>query len=55
MARPTNKNELFTTANMQFDKLQKLIDGISEEQQGTDFCFEISEKDKEAHWIRDKT
>lgn len=54
MARPTNKNELLTTANMQFDKLQNLIDSISEEQQGTDFCFEISEKDKEAHWTRDK-
>lgn len=54
MPRPTTKTELLTTANTHFEKLQKLIDSISEEQQGVEFCFEVTEKDKEAHWKRDK-
>ena len=54
MPRPTNKSELIEQATVQFDKLQNLIEGMSKEQQEIPFCFAVTEKDKEAHWTRDK-
>lgn len=49
MARATNKKELLKQASMQFEKLQASIASMSEEQQASDFCFQVTEKDKEAH------
>lgn len=54
MARPTTKKELLDQATMQFEKLQALIASMSEAQQASDFCFQVTDKDKEAHWKRDK-
>lgn len=54
MARPTTKIELLTAANTQFEKMWKLIDGMTADEQTAKFCFDITEKDKEAHWKRDK-
>ena len=54
MARPTTKKELLDQATMQFEKLQALIASMSEAQQDRDFCFQLTDKDKETHWKRDK-
>lgn len=54
MPRPTTKNELLTAADTQFNKMWKLIDSMAEDEQVTNFSFELNEKDKEAHWTRDK-
>lgn len=54
MSRATNKKELLHQAKTQFEKLQTLIASMSEEQQASDFCFQVTEKDKEAHWKRDQ-
>ncbi|MDL2257748.1 ClbS/DfsB family four-helix bundle protein [Eubacteriales bacterium OttesenSCG-928-K08] len=54
MPRPQTKNDLIITANEQFDKLLNMIDGMSAEEQNATFCFPITQKDKEAHWKRDK-
>ncbi|MCC8187295.1 MAG: ClbS/DfsB family four-helix bundle protein [Bacteroides sp.] len=44
MARPTNKQDLLTTANRQFDKLCKLIDTMpGEKRQGT---FSFADRDR---------
>ena len=50
MARPTTKQELILAGNEQFERMFKLIEDMSEnEQKGT---FELD--GKEAHWKRDK-
>lgn len=54
MPRPTTKEGLLNAANMQFDKLISMIDSMTETEQTADFSFEVTEKDKEAHWKRDK-
>lgn len=54
MARPTTKKELLDQATMQFEKLQALIASMSEAQQASDFCFQLTDKDKETHWKRDR-
>ena len=54
MARPTTKKELLDQATMQFEKLQALIASMSEAQQDRDFCFQLTDKDKETHWKRDR-
>ena len=54
MARPTTKKELLDQATMQFQKLQALIASMSEAQQDRDFCFQLTDKDKETHWKRDR-
>lgn len=54
MARPQTKNELIKAANGQFAKLQDLIDSMADGEQNLPFCFSVTEKDKEAHWRRDK-
>lgn len=54
MARATTKADLITSANGQFDKMWKLIDNMSEEQQMMTFAEEMASAGKEAHWSRDK-
>lgn len=54
MARPTTKEELLNAANSGYEKLCNLINSMGDERQVIPFCFEVTEKDKEAHWIRDK-
>lgn len=54
MARPTTKNELLNAANFGYSRLCELIDSMGDENQAISFCFEVTEKDKEAHWTRDK-
>jgi len=54
MARATTKNDLVIAANAQFEKLWKIIDGMTEAQQDATFDFGDTIKQKEAHWKRDK-
>jgi hypothetical protein len=56
MARATTKTDLMTAANGQFEKLWKLIDSMTEEEQSATFAFDddFLQKQKEAHWGRDK-
>ena len=44
MPRATTKQDLITTANEQFEKLWKIIDSISEENQNENFPFEDRDK-----------
>lgn len=54
MGRATTKSELLNAATEQFEKMWKLIDSMTEDEQTTTFNFgEILNK-KEAHWERDK-
>ena len=54
MARATTKADLTASANGQFDKMWKLIDSMSEEQQKAAFAEEMATAGKETHWGRDK-
>lgn len=54
MSRATIKTDLVIAANEQFDKMWKLIDSMSDEQQNATFGSEITTAGKEAHWGRDK-
>lgn len=54
MARSTTKADLMVSANGQFDKMWKLIDSMSEEQQSATFAEEMATAGKETHWGRDK-
>ena len=54
MARPTTKADLILTANGQFEKMWKLIDRMSDDQQQATFADEMATAGKEAHWGRDK-
>jgi len=54
MSRATTKTALIIAANEQFDKLWKLIDTMSDEQQNATFANEMDAVGKEAHWSRDK-
>lgn len=54
MARATTKEDLLASANGQFEKMWKLIDDMSKEQQMTTFSEEMASAGKEAHWSRDK-
>jgi hypothetical protein len=54
MSRATTKTDLIIAANEQFDKLCKLIDSMSDEQQNASFGIEMTTAGKEAHWSRDK-
>jgi hypothetical protein len=54
MSRATTKTDLIIAANEQFDKLWKLIDTMSDEQQNAAFADEMATAGKEAHWGRDK-
>ena len=52
MPRPTNKQELITAANQQFEKLWVLIDTLPG--QNPQFNFADLANKKEAHWDRDQ-
>lgn len=57
MPRATSKSELIKIANEQFDKLWKMIDGMSESEQTANFSYDaeaLTQKDGTAHWNRDK-
>ena len=54
MPRATNKAELITDSNTQWDKLWKLIDSMTDETCFAAFNFGNDPKLKEAHWRRDK-
>jgi len=54
MSRPTTKPDLIKTANERFEKLWKLIDSMTDEEQNTPFNFGGIPDKKEAHWARDK-
>ena len=54
MPRPRNKEDLLTAAEENFEKLNKLIDSLSEKEMSAPFDFSADEKKKEAHWKRDK-
>lgn len=54
MARATTKTDLITSANGQFDKMWKLIETMSEEQQNAIFDEKMATAGTESHWSRDK-
>lgn len=53
MARPTTKDDLMQAGNQSYQKLMELINSIPEKDRNGVFEFDI-EKEKEAHWKRDK-
>ena len=54
MPRPKTKSELLKAASENYDKLNKMIDEMSEAELNTPFDFSDDEKKTEAHWSRDK-
>lgn len=54
MGRPTTKIDLLTAAANNYEKMNALIDSLTEKELSTPFDFEKDEKRKEAHWRRDK-
>ena len=54
MGRPQTKPDLIEAADLNYDKLLKLIDSMTEMELNTEFDFSADEKKKEAHWRRDK-
>ena len=53
MGRPATKTDLLTAANTNFEKLNTLISGLTEQELTTPFDFSGDMKKKEAHWKRD--
>lgn len=54
MPRPRNKEDLLLAAEENFEKLNTLIDSLSEKEMTTSFDFSTDVKKTEAHWKRDK-
>jgi len=56
MGRPTTKVDLLEAAHSQYHKLQSLIDTLPEGDRHAEISFSVSflEKNKEAHWTRDR-
>lgn len=54
MGRATTKKDLITSANDNFEKLNKMISSMENKELLTDFDFSKDEKKKESHWSRDK-
>lgn len=54
MGRPTSKADLMEAATANYEKLNTLIAGLTEQELSTSFDFSGDEKKKEAHWKRDK-
>ena len=54
MSRAATKSDLIKSANEQFEKMWKLIDSMSDDEQLAEFSFGDDFKKKEAHWDRDK-
>lgn len=53
MARPTNKEELLQAAEQSYDKMVALLKTLPESALTQTFTFDV-EKEKQAHWQRDK-
>lgn len=53
MGRPTTKTDLISAANSNYDKLNQIIDSLTETELSAPFDFSNDEKKKEAHWSRD--
>ncbi len=54
MPRARSKEDLIKYSKENYDKLNKLIDGLSEKELNTTFDFSADEKKKELHWKRDE-
>ena len=54
MARPTTKDSLIEAANLNFEKMWKVVDSMTDKALNKDFDFSTDLKKKEAHWERDK-
>lgn len=54
MPRPRNKEDLLKAAEENFEKMNTLINSLSETERKVPFDFSADEKKKEAHWGRDK-
>ena len=54
MPRPRNKEDLIKAANENYEKLNTIINSLSEKELNTPFDFSADDKKKEAHWKRDK-
>ncbi len=54
MGRPTTKTALLTAATANYEKLNALVSGLTEQELRTPFDFSGDEKKKEAHWKRDQ-
>ncbi|MDO5649455.1 MAG: ClbS/DfsB family four-helix bundle protein [Gallicola sp.] len=54
MGRPTSKADLIAASNTNFEKLNNMIDSMTEKERTIPFDFSKDEKKKEAHWGRDK-
>ena len=54
MGRPKTKTDLLIAAAANFEKLNALISGLTDQELSTSFDFSGDEKKKEAHWKRDK-
>lgn len=53
MARPATKKDLLLTGNEMYEKLITLLDSFTDEALYESFAFDV-EKEKQAHWKRDK-
>lgn len=49
MARPQTKKDLVEAADLNYDKLLKMIDSMTEVELNTEFDFSADPKKKEAH------
>lgn len=54
MGRATSKAELVSASQKNFEKLNEIMDSLTEKERSTPFDFSGDEKKKEAHWKRDK-
>lgn len=54
MSRPTTKTDLLTAAAVNYEKLNAIISGLTQQELDTPFDFSGDVKKKEAHWKRDK-
>lgn len=54
MGRPSSKTDLLTAAAENYEKLNALILGMTEQELASPFDFSGDVKKKEAHWKRDK-
>ena len=54
MPRPKNKEELINAANTNYEKLLTMIENRTDAEKEAEYDFGSDEKEKEAHWKRDK-
>ena len=54
MPRPKTKEELMLASKENYEKLNRFISQLSEDELQTPFYFSRDQKKKEAHWKRDK-